>query len=323
LPYYFSLRDDGVRNISFFSSRGCPYNCAFCSTSKYYGTSYRVHSKEYVLDHMRFLRKKYSVNSVYFSDDNFYLIKKRAQSIIADLRNLDINCDTLDVRLDQLSEEDLLFFSEHKVKGIFFGWESGNDRLLKLIKKRIDTDLILNKVSMIARYNIPSWGSGIMLLPTETFEETLNTIRFSVKLRKILKNSTISVFRFMPLPQTDLTEVAKENGWREPDDQKDWIKIDPIEKEYKVEWIPWITDELDVKFRYVQELSRMGIANYYANKGILSVFHRVISVLINKRFDKLFFRFMFEVKVYRFGVTLYLKLKKGRKGRLLKTKILK
>lgn len=287
MAYY--IGKDKVKNLSFFSSRGCPFNCAFCSTPKFSGKFYRCHSERYVLEQLRRSKKAYGINSVFFSDDNFYLNKKRAMFIITEMLKMGVSCDTLDVRLDGLVDDDLKFLKKFKVRGIFWGWESGNNRLLKLMRKNISVEDILEKAEMIARYEIPCWGSGIMLLPTETFDETITTIRFSVKLRKILKGSTIGLFRFMALPATNLTEIAIRDGFQVPISQKDWRKIDPLEPFYKPEWVFWYNDAIDCQLRWVQEISRTSLSVIFPNNSIKFMINNVFSKVMNRSMNKLSF----------------------------------
>jgi radical SAM superfamily enzyme YgiQ (UPF0313 family) len=316
----FYLSNQNKRSISFFSSRGCPFNCAFCSTPQFFDRTYRSHSEEYVMEKLGHLKKQYGINTIYFSDDNFYLNKKRARRIIERLRGEGLQCATLDVRLDHLEEEDLEFFKTNNVSGLFFGWESGNDRLLRLMRKQITVEQIRTKGEMIKRYGIASWGSGIILLPTESFDETMNTIRFSIELRKTLRGSTVSVFRFIPLPMTDLTNLAISEGFRLPSSQEDWKRIDPLEPFYKVEWIPWFTKEMDRQFRYVQELSRHNISMYIRD-GFLGNIKNVFAERINNRIMVLNFEKLWEKEVYKFLITVYSLFTKKR-VRPIKTRIL-
>ena len=327
LPLDFSLLNVNTylnrekrRTVSFFSSRGCPFNCAFCSTPAVFARTYRCHSEEYVAEKIDDLKKKQGIDAIYFSDDNFYLNRNRARRIIERLRKGGIQCTTLDIRLDQLDEEDLHFFKSNHVMGLFFGWESGNDRLLRLMRKQLTVDRIRAKVELIERYKITSWGSGIILVPTESFEETMNTIRFSIELRRKLKGCTISVFRFIPLPKTDLTELAISEGFKLPGSQEDWKRIDPLERSYRVQWIPWYTQEMDLKFRYVQELSRHNISLYIRN-GILGKVKNYFADRINRRMSCLEFQRLWEKKTYEFLLGLYCFLTRKR-VRPIKTKIL-
>ena len=218
-----------------------------------------------------------------------------------------ISCDTVDIRLDQLTEKDCVKLSDLNVRGIFFGWESGSDRLLKLMRKGLTTELILNKVKMLSKFkNIPFWGSSIILLPTETLEETLQTIKFSNILRELLPNSTISVFRFMPLPQTDLTNIAIEQGFSLPSNPKEWKKIDPITRYYEASWIPWMDEKCDKIFRYVQEYSRNGIMSYAEGQSLVrAAIKNTIAKSMEKRFELLNFNLLIEPKIYEVLLKIY------------------
>lgn len=307
---YFRLSGSKKRYAPFFSSRGCPFNCAFCSTPKYSGRVYRYHSVAYITDQVKYLKQKHDINSAIFSDDNFYLHKTRAREIISMLTSHGIDCDTIDLRLDQLDEDDLDFFESHNVNGIFFGWESGSDRMLQLIRKGITTADILSKAEMIGKRSIKCWGSSMILMPTEEIEDTMATLEMSIHLRRVIKNSTMSLYRFIPLPKTDLTDLAIKNGFRYPASQREWIKTDPIEREYRVEWIPWYNDKYERAFRYVQELSRTGIADYIDGVGGTAIIKNLIALSVNRRMRKLDFRVLIERPIYDFLLGVYSLLRK-------------
>ena len=322
MDYYIGKKER--RNVSFFGSRGCPFNCAFCSTPKFTGKVYRFHSKDYILGHLQPLKEKYGLNSVYFSDDNFFVNKERAYSILCDMHEKGIYCHTFDVRLNQLEEEDCAKLNELNTRGIFFGWESGCDRLLKLIRKGFNTEYILKKAEMLRKFkNLRFWGSGIMLLPTETLEETRQTIAFSCRLRKLLPNSTIGLFRFMCLPGTDLTGTAVSEGFVLPSGPEGWRVIDPMSSDYSAPWVKWMTEELDKKVRYVQEYSRSGIMNYINNKNILEKsVKNWLAGSMNKRCASLDFSFLFEPALYNMALKTYNVLL-GRDYQMLGTEILR
>jgi radical SAM superfamily enzyme YgiQ (UPF0313 family) len=144
-------------------------------------------------------------------------------------------------------------------------------------------------------------GLGIILVPTETEDETRQTIRLSTHLRRLLPDSTVSLFRFMPLPGTALTEIARQEGFIPPARSPEWIKIDPIETAYRPEWIPWCDAKRDRALRYVQEMSRTGIANFPAGGGMRSAIRRRIAASVNRRMERLDFGFFFENVVFEWG----------------------
>ncbi len=256
----------GKQSVAFFSSRGCPYKCAFCSTPRYTGKSFRAHSPAFVERNLSYLKDRYGFNSVYFSDDNFMTDRARGLEVIRRVTNLGISVDTLDVRLNQLNDEVMAGFSEMGAQGIFFGWESANNRVLKLMRKGLTIELIKEKALLFKKHGITAWASSIIGVPTETREEIFNTVDFSMWLRDTLPTrSTVASFRYMPLPNTALIDVAVAEGFEVPTRQEDWKKIDPIGPYYEMTWSKWMTEEDHEFLVFVQELSRNGMLNHIPN----------------------------------------------------------
>jgi hypothetical protein len=313
LTQYFGIRGGGRRNITFFSSRGCPFGCAFYSTAKIYGKKFRTHSHDFVIQNLTHLKSTYGVNSIFFCDDNFYLNKSRGQKIISEMNRMGISCDCLDVRLDQLQDDDLQFFEKNKVKGVFFGWESGSDRILSMLGKRINVESIISKCELISKYNIPCTGSGMMLVPTEDIEETISTINLANRLRRMLKNSSIVVMRFMPLPGTPTSELCSNvKAYTAPTRPQEWINIDPREPSYRATWIPWLDQRLNEKLRITQELSISGIADYIEGTGPFNAVRQLIARSLNYRMSRRKYFLLFEPILYEFGVNLRSKLARSK-----------
>lgn len=258
----------GKTPINFYSSRGCPYNCTFCSTPLYTGKSFRSHSPQYVARNLGYLNEKYGFNSVFFSDDNFMIHNDRGFDIITMLAKQNITVDTVDVRINQINESMVSKFKEYGVSGIFFGYESGNDRILSMIKKDITVEQTKEKVHLIKKYGIPVWASGIIGLPTETKKEIYTTIDFALWLKDNLPDlSTAVAFRYMPLPATKLMNLAIQEGFKYPVSTEDWRKIDPKEPFYKMsEWIKWMSPSDEKYFAFVQEVSINRMTDYIHNR---------------------------------------------------------
>ncbi|MDR0797149.1 MAG: B12-binding domain-containing radical SAM protein, partial [Nitrososphaerota archaeon] len=81
MEYYLTnkmgYRSFQKRAISMITSRGCPFNCCFCSVQLHMGKNFRVHSVEYTLKHIQHVVDKYNVKNIFFEDDNLTFDLKR------------------------------------------------------------------------------------------------------------------------------------------------------------------------------------------------------------------------------------------------------
>jgi radical SAM superfamily enzyme YgiQ (UPF0313 family) len=238
----------------------------------------------------------------------------RGLEIIKRLTEGGVSVNTLDVRLNQINEEMLVQFRDYGVQGVFFGYESGNDRILTLVNKGIDVEHIRKKVCLLKKYNIICWASGIVGIPTETKKEMYETIDFSMWLRDNLpEGSTVANYRYMPLPKTRLLELAIQEGFRYPISTEDWKKIDPIGPYYRMEWIPWITEQDEAFIVAVQETGRTKMLNYlHKYNFILNLINNIFVRWLRSRVSKRRLRFDWKVRLFEFMRDFYAKIRFGR-----------
>ena len=203
-----------VPATTIMTSRGCPYQCIFCSRPTE-GTAFRAHSAERVVEEIGHLVTKYGIKDIQIFDDTFSLIPSRVEKICKGIieKKLDVgwNCMT---RVDKINPELLALMRKAGCYEIGFGIESGSDRILQFIKKATTTDLIRKGVKMTKDAGIDVRGFFMIGFPTETKEEILQTIKFA-------KDLDVDVAQFMvstPLPGTEMWEIAKQNGSINTDD---------------------------------------------------------------------------------------------------------
>jgi len=193
------------------TSRGCPFDCIFCSNRLLTQKTYRAHSVERVCNEVDNLIKNYKVKQIFINDDNFAVDKNRAKDICREFIKRDINTKIswwAEARADCVDEELLLLMAKANCRIISYGLESGNQRLLDLIQKRITLQQIREAIELTKKTGIEIRASFILGLPTETREESLRTIRFA-------KELNIDQVRFAlatPFPGTRLWEIAQEEG---------------------------------------------------------------------------------------------------------------
>lgn len=90
--FFARLRSqDSKRDVTMFTSRGCPFNCVFCSIHSQFGFVWRANSAEYVFSHMKLLSQRYGVNYIHFEDDNLTLDQKRFYRILDIMEKKKVN----------------------------------------------------------------------------------------------------------------------------------------------------------------------------------------------------------------------------------------
>lgn len=189
------------------TSRGCPYECGFCASACMWHKKVRFRSIQSIIDELQLLKNKFSVKHITFMDDSFILhhnrLKQLCQTMIDNKINLTWSCLT---RVNMISDEIIALMKKAGCIKVDVGIESGNERILQLINKKITLEQI-RKAVKILRKNKMYWSGFFMFgFPTETKEEVLDTLY----LLKELKPDWANISIFTPYLGTDLYEQAKE-----------------------------------------------------------------------------------------------------------------
>ncbi|HDZ90241.1 MAG TPA: B12-binding domain-containing radical SAM protein, partial [Deltaproteobacteria bacterium] len=151
------------------STRGCPGNCTFCGSPKFWGRRVRFHSPGYFVDQLALLNKR-GVNFFYFSDDTFMLKKDRVKEICRLIieKGLRISWAAIS-HVNLVDEEVLLWMRRAGCIQISFGVESGSERIRKLLNKDINASRIRNAFLLTTRYGILARAYFIYGCPGESW----------------------------------------------------------------------------------------------------------------------------------------------------------
>jgi len=193
------------------TSRGCPFHCIFCANRLLTRGKYRVHSIDRVCSEVDNLIRNYNVTQLFVQDDNFGANKKRAKELCREFIKRGFHTKVswwAEARVDCVDAELLSLMARANCKIISYGLESGNQRLLDLIKKNITLEETKNAITMTKKVGIDIRASFILGLPTETRDESITTIKFA-------KELGIDQVRFAlatPFPGTKLWDIAMEEG---------------------------------------------------------------------------------------------------------------
>lgn len=165
------------------TSRGCPYACAFCSSTHFWGTrSVRYHSAQYVYDDIKNLVENYSIKHITIWDDLFVFNIPRLKQIIYLIKN-DSNINgkitfSCNARANIVNDSLCEMLKELNVKYIYLGLESGSDRILKKIKGSVSLDQNKNAVTVLHKLGFIVKGSFVINNPDENIDDLKLTYQF-------------------------------------------------------------------------------------------------------------------------------------------------
>jgi len=174
------------------SSRGCPFQCGFCSRHISMIEVYRERSIENVIEEIQQISEKYK--SVMMVDDNFLANKKRSNKIMDEIIKIgtDIEIHIEGARVDSADIELYKKMKKANVKTIQFGFESGNQDVLDFYNKRITIDQIKKASKLANKMGFFIVGTFIFGAPIETEGHFKNTI-------KLANSIPLDVAIFIPL----------------------------------------------------------------------------------------------------------------------------
>jgi radical SAM superfamily enzyme YgiQ (UPF0313 family) len=192
------------RSVNMISSRGCVFSCIFCDHGVR-GSGWRARSPENVVAEFKYL-KSMGIRNVWLVDDLFTVNRKRVQEIcdlmVKEKLEMSWSCQA---RVDCVDEPTLLKMKEAGCKLISYGVESGNPRVLALIKKKLDMNKARETIALTKKVGIETRCFFMMGFPTETKEEIEDTLKFALELDPTFITYSIST----PLPNTEMWDMLK------------------------------------------------------------------------------------------------------------------
>lgn len=161
------------------ASRGCPFQCTFCDRKNRMGNKWRVRSTDNVIDEIKLLKRMYGIKEIMFYDDNFVFDKQWIYDFCLKVRSLEIDweCRT---RVDTVDLDLLKCMKESGCYRIRYGMESGNDKILKVLKKGITVQQIKDCVLMTREARIEIFAYFMMGSPYETKKEWEDTLKLAL-----------------------------------------------------------------------------------------------------------------------------------------------
>lgn len=195
--------------ISMVRSRGCPFHCIFCANHIMFGANFRCQSAERTIKEIDKLIQDYGVKEISFKDTELTLdrnLERLCDSLIEKKYDLIWTCNS---RANNVSENLYKKMKQAGCCAVTFGVESGNDEILKILKKNLTTNQVRKAVATAKRAGLQVVTNFMIGNPHDTKETIEQTIKFAIEL-----DTDYAYFGFTtPFPGTELRTEAELNNW--------------------------------------------------------------------------------------------------------------
>lgn len=183
--YRYGIHENARRTAPVMTTRGCPFPCEYCSARLVSGKEVRRRPVESVADEIRRLHEEYGIDGFNIIDDNFTFHVEYAKQVcraILDLGFRDVSfCCPNGIKIEYLDDELLRLMKDAGWECLFVAPESGSERTLKRMRKKINLQDVPAKLDMIKKHGLKVFGFFMIGYPGETASDILATIRFACR----------------------------------------------------------------------------------------------------------------------------------------------
>jgi anaerobic magnesium-protoporphyrin IX monomethyl ester cyclase len=206
----------GNRTVAYHSSIGCPFTCSFCAVVPTYEARWKAKSASLVYKDIKYIKDKWGADAIEFHDNNFFVSEKRTVEFANLIKPEKMSwwgmarIDTM----DRFRDESLSLIREAGCKIIFFGAESGNDKVLHQLDKggTQNGEQILRFAERMKKFDIIPEYSFVLGTPAPTAEQVMEQIEFDInfikKVKAINPKTEIVLYTYSPVP----AEGSKKTG---------------------------------------------------------------------------------------------------------------
>ncbi len=209
-----SIYGDGICTyrpaVTLHASRGCPFKCDFCLWNQVmYDHKYRMFSPDRIVDEMEYVKENYGAKEVYFDDDDFCINKKHVLALCKEIKDRGLNIKWSCMGDAMASDEEMI--REMANAGCIFmkfGVESGNEQVLKNIRKPLKPDKAVKVSKWCRKYGIMTHATFSFGLDGDTHETMQDTLNLANRIKFDTAQASIST----PFPGTFYHEKLVEKG---------------------------------------------------------------------------------------------------------------
>tara|TARA_R110002050_G_scaffold158191_2_gene286991 strand:+ start:18116 stop:19498 length:1383 start_codon:yes stop_codon:yes gene_type:complete len=262
----------GTNTLNISTQRGCPYTCKWCSTAVY-GQSYRRQSPVLVANEIEELIATYQPDSLWFVDDVFTVNHRWLGELYSEFKSRKIKIPfEIITRAERLNETVLQQLKEMGCSKIWIGAESGSQRIIDLMDRRVNIDLVRDMIIKTQEFGIDT-GTFIMVgYPTETEEDIAQTVQYLKDANPT--NFTITVaypIKGTGLYEQVLSKITTQLNWHESTDRNIDFKRTYSRKYYDYA-VRYIVNEVGSYHEFQKPNSNKFQATKMKMKSIVSSF---------------------------------------------------
>lgn len=187
-----------MRVASISTSRGCPFDCSFCSVTTFNGKQFRTHSVERVLEEIEFHSRRNKLRFLFFADDIFNWNRKRTKDIVRGMIEHKLTPPWgAQVRHEASRDPELMeLFREANCNRVYVGFESINQKTLDLYNKRETKQNVIDTIHAFHNHNVKVHGMFVL----GSDEDSVETIRETSAFAKEHDIDSIQYMVLTPMP---------------------------------------------------------------------------------------------------------------------------
>jgi len=307
IEWYLGKTYLGKKTLAYHSSIGCPFTCSFCAVVPTYEARWKAKSAEHIYRDIKYIKDKWGADAIEFHDNNFFVSEKRtvefAKLILPEKMSWwgMARIDTM----DKFKDESLALIRMAGCKIIFFGAESGSDKVLhQLDKGGTQTgEQILRFAERLKKFDIIPEYSFVLGTPAPTPQEVMDQIEFDInfikKVKAINPRTEIVLYTYSPVP-TEGSELYNEvlaSGFRYPQTLEEWIN--PQWERFdmrKNPLTPWLKPEMIDRIRNFETV----LNGYYPTVSDIrlnKMKRKLMHVVAGVRYKINFYKYPYEIKL--------------------------
>jgi anaerobic magnesium-protoporphyrin IX monomethyl ester cyclase len=296
----------GSKTIAYHSSIGCPFTCSFCGVVPIFDAKWKGKSASLIYKDLKYLKDVYGGNAFQFHDNNFFVSEKRSVEFAKLIQPEKMKwwaegrIDTM----DYFKDESLQAIADSGCTMIFFGAESGNNKLLSQMDKggKQTGDKIKSFAARIKKFGIIPEYSFVLGLPAPTedqvWQQIYDEIAFIKEIKNINPQTEIVIYVYTPVPTegSELYNEAAQRGFTFPKTLDEWMQPQWLNFDLHREFLtPWLKPEM---IRYIHDFETVVHAQYptVSDYKLSALQRKSIKVISSLRYHKNIFSYPYELK---------------------------